>query len=57
MFTSFKLPTLRPRAKSFSGPSTCHGSSDDTFSLCKPPRTPVVSSKQKKNNRKRKEVY
>lgn len=54
MFSSFKFSSLRPRAKSFSGPSTCHGS-NDSFSLCKPPRTPVASPKQKKN-KKSKEV-
>ncbi|KAL3267897.1 hypothetical protein HHI36_007036 [Cryptolaemus montrouzieri] len=48
MFPSLKLPSIRPRARSLSNP--CKGDkSDDT--LCKPPKTPVGSPKEKRNRR------
>lgn len=55
MFSSFKLPLLRPRAKSFSGPSASH-SSNESLVLCKPPKTPIGSPKHKRNKKRNSEV-
>ncbi|XP_018579135.1 glutamate receptor-interacting protein 2 isoform X2 [Anoplophora glabripennis] len=53
MFSSFKLPTLRPRTRSISGPSATSG---ETSLLCKPPKTPVGSPKQKHHRKRNSEV-
>lgn len=50
MFGPFKFPLLRPRAKSFSGP-TGNTSSNESLVLCKPPKTPTGSPKNKRNRK------
>lgn len=46
MFSSFKLPSLRPRSRSFSNAGAA-GSGSECSLLHKPPKTPVGSPKQK----------
>ncbi|RZC38595.1 glutamate receptor-interacting protein 1 [Asbolus verrucosus] len=50
MFSSFKLPSFRPRTKSLSDPETA------TNMLCKPPKTPVGSPKQKHRKKRNSEM-
>lgn len=49
MFSSFKIPGIRPRSKSFTDP-TNDGISENSL-FCKPPK-PLVGSPKQKNTRK-----
>ncbi|XP_019871732.1 glutamate receptor-interacting protein 2 isoform X2 [Aethina tumida] len=55
MFSSFKLPSLRPRSRSFSNAGAA-GSGSECSLLHKPPKTPVGSPKQKHHRKRNSEI-